>query len=109
MQISSNVLDLPSLNFYRMKVFNTREEVLAFISNAKTINKTIGYVPTMGALHQGHASLIKESVLENNNTIVSIFVNPTQFDNASDWISSSSDSHSTGDGLLIKPLRKCKY
>jgi len=84
MQISSNVLDLPSFNFYQMKVFNTRKEVFTFINSTKKDNKTIGYVPTMGALHQGHASLIKQSVTENNITIVSVFVNPTQFDNASD-------------------------
>ena len=84
MQISSNVLDLPSFNFYKMKVFNTREEVLTFINDAKKKSKTIGYVPTMGALHQGHASLIKQSISQNSITFVSVFVNPTQFDNASD-------------------------
>jgi len=84
MQISSNVLDLPSFNFYQMKVFNTRKEVFTFINATKNSNKTIGYVPTMGALHQGHASLVEQSIAENNITIVSVFVNPTQFDNASD-------------------------
>jgi len=84
MQISSNVLDLPSFNFYQMKVFNTRKEVYTFINSTKKDNKSIGYVPTMGALHQGHASLIEQSVTENNITVVSVFVNPTQFDNASD-------------------------
>lgn len=84
MQISSNVLDLPSFNFYQMKVFNTRKEISTFINSAREGNKTIGYVPTMGALHKGHASLIKQSVTGNNITIVSVFVNPTQFDNASD-------------------------
>jgi len=84
MQISSNVLDLPSFNFYKMTVLNTRKEVFNYISSAKNSNKTIGYVPTMGALHKGHASLIEQSVTANNITIVSVFVNPTQFDNASD-------------------------
>ncbi len=47
--------------------------------------KTIGFVPTMGNLHQGHASLIERSVAENDVTVLSIYVNPTQFDNQGDF------------------------
>ena len=54
------------------------------VANFKKENKSIGLVPTMGALHEGHASLINASAKENDITIVSVFVNPTQFNDKND-------------------------
>lgn len=64
--------------------------ILKNISELKEYKKEIeglslGFIPTMGALHRGHASLIKRSVSENQQTIVSIFVNPTQFNDPQDF------------------------
>jgi pantoate--beta-alanine ligase len=67
-----------------MKIINTVSDLAEFLSSEKLYGKT-GFVPTMGALHAGHIALIERSVLENETTLVSIFVNPRQFNDKSDF------------------------
>ena len=67
-----------------MKVVHTIKDLQAELSALKVQGKKVGLVPTMGALHAGHASLVKRSVSENGVTVVSVFVNPTQFNDKND-------------------------
>lgn len=67
-----------------MLVINTTAQLQELLQEERAKGRTIGLVPTMGALHEGHASLVRRSVAENDITVVSIFLNPTQFNDPKD-------------------------
>lgn len=67
-----------------MQIITTKTDLQQVVATCKKEGKTIGLVPTMGALHAGHASLVKRAVKDNDVCIVSVFVNPTQFNNKED-------------------------
>ena len=67
-----------------MKIIRKKDELQVEIEQLKSAEKSIGFVPTMGALHAGHIALVNRCVSENDICVVSIFVNPTQFNNPAD-------------------------
>jgi pantoate--beta-alanine ligase len=67
-----------------MKIVNTIKDLKNYLAVERLQNKRIGFVPTMGALHEGHVSLVRRCLGENDVCVVSIFVNPTQFNDKND-------------------------
>ncbi|GHS98173.1 pantothenate synthetase [Bacteroidia bacterium] len=93
-----------------MKLLKTVSELQANLAQERKKGKSIGFVPTMGALHQGHIELIKQSAAENDISVVSIFVNPTQFNDKNDLLKypRTLDAdyklmHATGTTLVFAP------
>ena len=62
-----------------MKIIKDPVQLKQILVGERKLGRTVGFVPTMGALHEGHLSLVRASKCENDLTVVSIFVNPTQF------------------------------
>jgi len=97
-----------------MIVITTIEEMRSAIRSARKEGISVGFVPTMGSLHEGHVSLVRRSAAENGLTVVSIFVNPTQFNDAADLEkyprNIESDSEAAGKAgasiLFVPPVRE---
>lgn len=89
-----------------MKIVNSIKELKHYLAEDKQDNKRIGFVPTMGALHDGHLSLVKRCVQENDVCVVSVFVNPTQFNDKHDL--EAYPRTLDEDCVLLEPAG-CKY
>jgi pantoate--beta-alanine ligase len=85
-----------------MKVIKSPEEIQRYCKSARASGKTVGFVPTMGFFHEGHLSLMRRCVSENDLCVVSIFVNPTQFGPSEDYENYPRDFHR--DALMAEKM-----
>jgi len=99
-----------------MRIINKVEDIREVVKSAKEAKKSVGFVPTMGFLHEGHLALIKKAKEENDLVIVSIFVNPTQFGPGEDLESYPRDierdselSKSAGADIIFHPTVEEMY
>ena len=84
-----------------MKIFTHTESISAWLSEQRNKGKTVGFVPTMGALHEGHRSLIRAAKQQNDIVVCSLFVNPSQFDDSED-LQKYPRNHDVDMAMLIK-------
>lgn len=99
-----------------MRIERKASGVRAFVQAARRDQRTVGLVPTMGALHEGHLALLQRSALDNEVTVASIFVNPAQFGPAEDFNAYPRDlerdaalAHEAGVGLIFAPEPEDMY
>ena len=92
-----------------MNIIHTVAELRTQVSCAKAAGKQVGLVPTMGALHEGHASLIRRSVEECGCTVVSVFVNPTQFNDPNDLKNYPRTLEALGADIVFAPTAEEMY
>lgn len=99
-----------------LKVIDSVKEARAYIGKVRGEGKTIGLIPTMGALHEGHFSLIRRSVSDNDMSIVTVFVNPAQFGPGEDFERYPRDlekdcvfANAAGADMVFAPLKEEMY
>jgi pantoate--beta-alanine ligase len=103
------------MNMSELQIFHSVSEYRAF-RKSLSANESVGFVPTMGALHKGHASLIEKSAADNDLTVLSIFVNPTQFNNPEDlkkyprtWEADVELAKAAGADIILSPKYEDLY